>query len=65
MWELMNFGIEMQERMIEAHAKNLELTRKMLSAGETQLDVGDAMNKAGKAQMELMNQWLDFWKGRH
>jgi uncharacterized protein (DUF305 family) len=65
MWELMNFGIEMQERMIEAHAKNLELMRKTLSAGEKQLDVGTAMNKAGKAQMELMEQWLDFWKGRH
>jgi uncharacterized protein (DUF305 family) len=65
MWELMNLGIEMQERMIEAHAKNLEMTRQMLSASETPLNVSEAMTKAGKAQMDMMNQWLDFWKGRH
>ncbi len=73
MWELMRIGLEMQERMIEVHGKNLELARDMLSAAQAQaqgeaaqsaLDMGQAVNRAGKAQSDLFDQWMNFWNGR-
>jgi hypothetical protein len=65
MWELMAIGIEMQQRMIEVHAKGLKLTRDMLREAGRQAGSGAALAEAGRAQEQLVDQWLSFWRGRN
>lgn len=63
MWELMNIGIEMQERMIEAHSKSLEIARDLIEeASAKQGDMAQVMQDAGKAHAAFIDQWLDYWR---
>ena len=71
MWEIMRIGLEMQERMIEVHSKNLDMARGMMNAAEKQaevgrsaLDMGEAVNRAAKAQSDMFDRWISFWGGR-
>lgn len=71
MWELMSLGIEMQQRMIDMHARSLKLTgdmidaaRKQAAVGDAALGMGKAVNKAAKAQTDLLDQWMSFWGGK-
>ena len=64
MWELMRIGIEMQQRMIEVHAKGLNLTQQALSEAEKQADPHKAAAEARRAQNALVDQWYDLWRWR-
>lgn len=71
MWELMHIGLEMQERMIKAQERGLDMARSMMDSagkqaqvGQAALEMGDAVNRASKAQADLMARWLAFWSGR-
>ena len=64
MWEMMRIGIEMQQRMIEAHGKGLKLTRQMLDASEKQHGVANAVAEANRAQVKLIDNWFDLWSWR-
>ena len=64
MWELMALGIEMQQRMIEVHAKGLQLTGDMLREVAEQSASASMLEEAARAQGDAIGQWLDFWKGR-
>lgn len=71
MWELMHIGLEMQERMIKAQERGLDMARSMMDAagkqaqvGQAALEMGDAVTQASKAQAAMMERWLNFWSGR-
>jgi hypothetical protein len=64
MWELMTIGIEMQKRMIEVHAKGLEMTGDMLREMGEQGDAAKMLEEAARAQGDMVDQWMNYWKGR-
>ena len=64
MYELFKIGIEMQQRMIDAHEQGIKATRDLLDAAKKQTDVASALSKAGKSQAEMLDGWMRLWSGR-
>jgi hypothetical protein len=70
MREQRRIGPAMQQRMIAAQARGLDVARSMMDAAAKQADIGPAApdiggarSRAGKAQAGMRDRWTILWSG--
>jgi K+-sensing histidine kinase KdpD len=61
MFELIDLGLEMHKRMIDAHQTSVAVARRSMQGAEAAVAIQKAMGDATKANLDMWSKWVSLW----